>query len=150
MAEQYRFTAPIEADRRGAWVNVPFDVEAAFGAKRVPVNATIDGIPYRGSLVRMGGDCHMLGILREIRQTLGKGAGDLVEIVLERDDAPREVVVPEDLAAALASTPNARRTFDALAYSHKREYVRSIEEAKRPETRERRIASTIDKLLGRE
>jgi hypothetical protein len=146
---EHRFTAPIESDGSGAWVTVPFDVGATFGAKRVPVSATIDGIAYRGSLVRMGGDCHALGILKAIRTQLGKGVGDTVEVVLERDDSVREVEVPADLASALAEHAGANEAFSALSYSHRREYVRWIEEAKRPETRARRVSSAIERLTGR-
>jgi len=128
-------------------VNVPFDVYQAFGANRVPVTATIDGIPYRGSLVRMGGDCHVLGILKEIRTRIGKGAGDTVEVVVTRDAAPRVVDVPADLRAALTSSPPATTMFESLAFSHRREFVRWIEDAKRPDTRARRIAGTVDKVL---
>lgn len=146
MPELHRFSAPIQSDGRGAWVVVPLDVEAVFGAKRVPVAATIDGIPYRGSVVRMGGGPHVLGVLKEIRVQLGKDVGDVVEVTLERDTAPRVVEVPEDLAFALRAHPAAAQAFESLAYSHRREYVRWIESAKRVETRERRIASTIEKL----
>jgi hypothetical protein len=148
VVEQYRFTAPIESDGRGAWVVVPIDVEAAFGAKRVPVSATIDGVPYRGSLVRMGGQTHVLGVLKEIREHLGKGAGDTVDVTLEHDLMPREVLVPDDLALALRSSPPASRVFESLAYSHRREYVRWIESAKREDTRARRVALTLEKLMG--
>lgn len=68
MATTHRFSAVIEdAGGGGAFVTIPFDVERAFGKKRVPVRATIDGVPYRGSLVRMGGECHILGILKSVR-----------------------------------------------------------------------------------
>ncbi|MBN1922479.1 MAG: DUF1905 domain-containing protein [Anaerolineae bacterium] len=84
MSETYAFTACIEpAQGGGAYVAIPFDVEQVFGKKRVPVNATIDGIPYRGSLVRMGQPCHVLGILKSIREALGKQVGDTVEVTLE-------------------------------------------------------------------
>jgi len=146
VGEQYRFSAPIELSGNGAYVKVPLDVERIFGKKRVPVLATIDGIAYRGSLVRMGGECHVLGVLKEIRVSLGKGQGDLVEVVLEHDTAERVVDVPADLAAALQSAPDAARFFDTLAYSHKREYVRWIEEAKRDATRTARIGRTIEML----
>lgn len=144
--EKYRFTAPIQSHGRGAWVVVPFDAEAAFGSKRVPVSATIDGIAYRGSIVRMSGDSHVLGVLKEIRDQLGKGVGDEVDVVLEHDTAPREVEVPDDLAAALRATPAALHAFETLAYSHRREYVRWIESAKREETRANRVAETVRKV----
>ena len=146
MPEQHRFSAPIELSGNGAYVTVPFDVERAFGRKRVPVLATIDGIPYRGSLVRMRGECHVLGVLKEIRVALGKDEGDVVEVVLEEDTSERAVDIPPDLTTALASAPDAACRFDALPYSHKREYVRWIEEARRETTRTARIASTIERL----
>jgi len=140
------FTAPIEGGPGGAWVTVPFDAEAEFGRKRVPVRATIDGVAYRGSLVRMGGACHVLGVLKEIRARIGKQPGDVVEVTIEEDVAERTVEVPQDLATALAAAPAARAAFEGLAYSHRREYVRWIEEAKRAATREARIARTIESL----
>ncbi len=73
MTDVLSFSAPIEqAHGGGAYVTVPFDVETVFGKKRVPVQATIDGQPYRGLLVRMGGPCHVLGVLKEIRERIGK------------------------------------------------------------------------------
>jgi hypothetical protein len=146
MGEQYRFSAPIERSGSGAYVTVPFDAEAVFGKKRVPVRATIDGIAYRGSLVRLGGQRHVLGVLKEIRSALGKDEGDVVEVVIEHDTAARAVDVPADLAAALASEPQAARAFEALAYSHRREYVRWIEEAKRDSTRSARIDRAVEML----
>jgi len=100
MVEQYRFSAPIERSGNGAYVTVQFRRRAVFGKKRVPVRATIDGIAYRGSLVRMGGQRHVLGVLKEIRSALGKDEGDVVEVVIEHDLAPRVVDVPADFAAA--------------------------------------------------
>jgi len=148
VAEQHRFSAPIEYSGNGAYVRVPFDVEREFGKKRVPVRATIDGIAYRGSLVRMGTECHVLGVLKSIRSSLGKSEGDVVDIVLEEDTEKRDVEIPADVQVALQASPVAARFFDGLAYSHKREYVRWIEEAKRDSTRSTRIARTIE-LLAR-
>lgn len=147
MGQKRVFSAPIEeAERGGAFVSIPFDVEQAFGKKRVPVIATIDGMEYRGSLVRMGGSCHVLGILKSIRENIGKQAGDVVEIVLEEDDTPRVVEVPGDFQQALDESPSALRLFEQLSFSHKREYVNWISDAKRSETRERRIAQAVDML----
>ena len=147
MREKHTFSAVIEdAGGGGAYVRIPFDVEAVFGKKRVPISATIDGVPYRGSLVRMGGDCHVLGVLKSIRATIGKQPGDAVEIVLEEDSGPRTVDVPADLRAALGQASDAGRTFEGLSFSHKREYVQWIDDAKRDETRTRRMAQAIEML----
>jgi hypothetical protein len=147
MTRSQRFRATIEqGDGGGAYVAVPFDVEAVFGRRRVPVQATIDGVPYRGSLVSMGTGCHVLGVLKAIRQQIGKSVGDTVEIVVALDDEPREVAIPDDLTVALDRTPEARAAFDRLSYTKRRELVRSITEAKRAETRERRLERAVELL----
>jgi bifunctional DNA-binding transcriptional regulator/antitoxin component of YhaV-PrlF toxin-antitoxin module len=149
MSQQHRFRAVIEeAGGGGAFVTVPFDVEQAFGSKRVPVCATIDGEPYRGTLVRMGGDCHMLIVLKEIRQRIGKQPGDEVEVMVQVDREPRVVEVPAELRVALRSNPQAQSFFDALAFTHQREYVRWIAEAKREQTRAARITRTVEMLTS--
>jgi hypothetical protein len=131
----------------GAFVDVPFDVEAAYGRKRVKVRATIDGEPYRGSVVRMGGPGHMLPVLKHIRAKIGKRPGDRVAIEMREDLDPRVVEVPAYLRRALAGHPRERLFFAGLSYSGRREYVRWIEGAKREETRARRIAKAI-RMLG--
>jgi hypothetical protein len=147
MATQYTFCAVIEdAGNGGAYVCVPFDVEQTFGKKRVKVLATIEGVPYRGSLVRMGTECHLLPVLKEIRQQTGKAIGDEIEVTVEEDTQPRKVAVPSDLAQALENDASAKDFFQSLAYTHQKEYVAWIEEAKRPETRQARIIKTIDML----
>lgn len=151
MDRSYSFIAVIKSESRGgAFVEIPFDVEQAFGKKRVKVNALIDGQPYRGSLVRMGGESHILGVLKEIRQAIGKGPGDEVQVTLEEDLEPREVELPEDFQTALVASPEALRRFQALSYTHQREYVRWITEAKREATRLERIRKAVEMLVGGE
>ncbi len=148
--KDHKFTAVIQAgDGGGAWVDIPFDVEKTFGKKRVPIRATIDGADYRGSLVRMGGDCHMLPILKAIREKIGKQPGDKVSVAVQEDTAPRKVKVPADVQKALRSNSRAAGFFDELAYTHQREYIQWIEAAKRPETRQRRIAQMLELLARR-
>jgi hypothetical protein len=145
---QKKFKAVIEAGRGGgAFVTVPFDAKAAFGTARPKVNATFDGQPYRGTIAPMGG-AYLLGILKEIRTTIGKDIGDTVQVTLEADTTPREVVLPTDAAKALKA---ARLTtaFGAMSYTHQKEYVNAIEEAKKPETRQRRIQAMIEYLRQR-
>lgn len=147
MGKQFTFHAPIEdAGEGGAYVTIPLDVEAEFGKKRVKVKAWIDGQVYRGSLVRMGSDCHLLGIRREIREKIGKGIGDIVDVILQEDDEPRVVTPPADFQAALMEHPNAMACFNRLSYSHQQEYVAWVEEAKKPETRQRRIQKAMAML----
>jgi hypothetical protein len=137
-----------EAPRGGAYVEVPDEVvDALGGGGRLKVAATFDGRPYRGSIVSMGGPTKILGLLKALRTELGKGPGDTVEVTVALDDAPRTVTVPVDLAEALAAGGR-RGAFDAQSFSHRREWVGWIEEAKRPATRAKRIAATVERLGG--
>lgn len=146
------FRAPIRPSGRGGGghlVDVPTEVVEALGGKgRIPVTATFDGVPYRGSIVRMGGGA-VLGVQKAIMAQAGVRVGDSLTVVVRNDEGPREVEVPVDLAEALARNGAARAAFEGLSFSHKREYVRSITEAKRPQTRARRIELTIEQLVER-
>lgn len=134
--------------RGGALVAVPPEVvEALGGGGRIPVNATFDGVAYTGSVMSMGeGPC--IGILKSIRTQIGKQPGDTVLVTLERDTAERAVEVPDDLAAAL-SEAGVREAFDKLSFSHRREHVNAVNDAKKPETRQRRIAAAIAMIKGK-
>jgi len=115
------------------------------GAKRFPVVATVNGYTWRTTVTRMRGE-FVLGLNRGVRQEAGVEAGDAVEVKLELDTAPREVEVPEALTSALAADSEARAAFDRLAYTHRKEYARWIDEAKRHETRQRRVAQALEML----
>jgi hypothetical protein len=147
--KKFTFRAVIrDAGGGGAFVCIPFDVEAVFGKKRVPVQAWIEGVPYRGTLMRMGAPTHMLGVLKDIRRAVGKDIGDEVEVVLQQDTTPRIVDVPPDLQQALDGDPAALAAFQKLSYTHQREHVRAVLDAKQPATRRRRIEKTILMLTG--
>jgi len=115
------------------------------GAKRFPVVATVNGYNWRTTVSRMRGE-FLLGLNRAVRQEAGVEAGDTVEVELELDTAPREVEVPEALASALGEDAEARAAFDRMAYTHRKEYARWVEEAKRDETRQRRVAQALQML----
>lgn len=115
------------------------------GAKRFPVVATVNGYSWRTTVTRMRGE-FLVGLSKAVRQEAGADAGDTVEVRLELDTAPREVEVPEALSKALAGDAGARAAFDGLAYTHRKEYARWIDEAKRDETRERRVAQALEML----
>jgi hypothetical protein len=115
------------------------------GAKRFPVVATVNGYTWRTSVARMGGE-FLLGLNRAVRNEAAVEAGDTVEVEVELDTAPREVDVPAALATALAGDPVAGAAFRALAYTHRKEYARWIEEAKRDETRRRRVDQALQML----
>jgi len=142
-----RFRAKIlQSGKTAAGIEVPEKVVAALGSsKRPPVRATINSFTYRTSVASMGGK-FMLGVPPEFREGAGVTAGDTVDIELELDTEPREVSIPPDLAAALARDARAKKFFDGLNYSNKRRLVIPIEATKSPETRERRIAKTVEQL----
>ena len=121
-------------------------VEALGDGKRAPVKVTINGYTYRNTLAVMGGDV-MVGVAAEHREAAGVEGGQTVEIDIELDTAPRTVEVPPDLAAALDQA-GARAAFDALAVSYRKEHVRGVNEAKAAETRQRRIAAVVQKVLA--
>jgi len=147
MTKKQTFTAVIQnPGGGGAFVEVPFDVEAAFGAKKPKVKATIDGVPYRGLLSRMGTEYHMLIILKEIREKIGKTFGDEVTVTVEPDTEPRVLEIPNDLLKELKKDKEARAFFDQLSYTHRKEYVTWVTEAKKAETRQNRILKAIQML----
>ena len=147
MPKNYKFTARIEAgDRGGAFLFFPYDVEKEFGTKgRVPVKATIDGVSYTGSLIKYGAPQHMLGVEKVIRQQIGKGPGDRVEVVLKKDDDVREVEVPPAFKT-LMKKEGLLTFFESLSYTHRKEYCRWITEAKKEETRARRLEKAVEML----
>jgi hypothetical protein len=115
------------------------------GARRFPVVATVNGYTWRTSVARMGGE-FLLGLNKEVRQGAGVEAGDEVDVTVELDTAPREVEVPEALAAALAADPQAKASFDRMAFTHRKEYARWIAEAKQQETRQRRVERALEMI----
>jgi len=147
MNKKHTFSAEIKnAGGGGAFVEVPFDVEKTFGSKRPKVKALIEGVPYRGLLTRMGGPNHILIILKGIRDQIGKTFGDEVKVTVEADTEPRVIEIPPELVKAFKKEKAAETYFKSLAYSHQREYVGYITEAKKEETRQNRIVKTIEML----
>jgi len=143
----YKFTARIESGGGGgAYVLFPYDVQAEFGTKgRVPVKATFDGAPYTGTMVKYGHPQHMLPILKAIREQIGKQPGDTVEVEVRRDAAERVLEMPEDLVKLLKKE-KLLAVFEKLSYTHRREYCRWITEAKRAETRSKRLEKAAQML----
>jgi len=145
----YKFKARIESatvGSGGACIHFPYDVEKEFGTRgRVPVRATFDGVAYSGSLMNCGSPQHMLGILKNIREQIGKGPGDIVDVTVEKDTAERTIDVPADFEKLLKKE-KLWASFDKLSYTHKKEYVRWITEAKREETRTNRLAKSVEML----
>lgn len=141
------FTAVMagRGDVDGAYVEIPFDVEAVFGAKRVKVKAWFDGAPYRGSIVRMAG-CYMLGVPKAIRSVIGKNPGDTVQVEVEKDEEERSIELPEDFQSLLKENPEAHHFFESLSYTGKKDYCQWIETAKKAETRTARLQKALELL----
>jgi len=147
MTKKQTFSAVIKnAGGGGAFVEVPFDVEEVFGSKRPKVKATFEGVPYRGILTRMGTEHHLLIILKEIREKIGKTFGEEVKITVEPDTEPRVIEIPAELKKLFRTEREAKAFFEKLSYTHQREYVMWINEAKREETRQNRIVKAIEML----
>lgn len=115
------------------------------GAKTFPVRVTVGDQVVALRLARMGGE-NLIGFRREVREQLGLSLEDELDVVIERDDAPREVALPAELAEALAADDAARAAFEALAPSHRKEHARAIADAKKPETRARRLEKVLAAL----
>ena len=147
--KKYKFKATIQPGiGGGAGVIFPYNIEEEFGTRaRVPVSATLQGVPYRGSLVKCGPASHMLGVLKGIREQIGKGPGDTIEVVLWKDEAERTVDVPAEFEK-LMKRAGLLPFFETLSYTHRKEYCRWITGAKREETRRMRLKKSIE-MLGR-
>jgi hypothetical protein len=139
-----RFRALVERGEGSVCaIHVDFDVEKTFGTRgRVPVRGTLNGAPYRGSLFPMGGR-HFLVINRHLRAAAGVSGGETVPVRMERDTEERVITPPADFARALKANKEARATWDKLSYTHRREHVEHLEDAKQPETRQRRLEKAI-------
>ena len=144
-----KFTAVIQRNtavaNSSAWVQFPYDLKATYGVGNlVPFRATFDGrVTYRGSLAKMGGQSAMILLRKDVRAELGKEPGDSLEVVIELDDKPRTVALPGYLEKALRQA-GLLEAWHKQAPSHQREHVLWVEDAKKPETRERRIAKLCE------
>jgi len=116
------------------------------GAKVFPVTVTVNGKPVALRLARMGGE-NLIGFRKSLRAELGIELGDTLQVTIERDDAPREVAIPDDLQQALDAHPEARAAFEKLAPTHRKEHARAVADAKRPQTREKRIAAVLRAVM---
>ena len=131
----------------GTLVPIPREVATELGLRGMPkIQAVIAGTPYRGSLMPMGDGTYCLGVLKSIQEAAGVGLGDTIEVLLELDTAPRTVEPLADLAAVLALDKKAAAAWAKLSFTNKTEIARSLEEAKKPETRRRRLAAALERL----
>jgi len=144
-----RFAGTLEAARGGgAYVELPADVLAALGGgTRLRVRGTLNGVAFRSNTMPTGDGSACLGVHKATREAAGVVHGDRVTVEVEPDEAPRPLSVPPELAAALAAEPAAQAAFDRLSPSQRREYATWVAEAKREETRARRVAQALERLL---
>jgi hypothetical protein len=134
------------AGKTATGIEVPAEVVDSFAAgKKPPVRVTINGKTYRSTIASRG-ERYLVGVSAENRELTGVAAGDTVEVELQLDTEPREVTVPPDLADELVSDPQAKRFFESLSFSQKQWYVSPIEQAKKADTRERRVEKALAML----
>ena len=143
-------TVIVEIYREGSMCFIPvaFDPKAVFGKVRAPVKVTLNGYTYRSTIATMGGNV-CIPLRKSNREGAGLEGGETVAVNIELDQEARQVLIPADLEHALLADENAWKAWQALSYSHKREHVQSIENAKKPETRARRLGAVIRSLANK-
>jgi len=149
MAEKQTFDVVLEKHEgmEATGITIPFDVEKIFGAKRVPVKVWVNGAEYRSTVMRMSGK-YMMAVPKVFREAAGIKAGETISVTMEKDSEKRTVKVPQDLAEALEKA-DLTEVFSKMSYTHQKEYVNAVNEAKREETRIRRIEKTIEQLISK-
>ena len=149
-AKTWKFQATIQpADGGGAYVFFPYDTQQEFATQsKIPIQALIAGISYRGSLIPYGMPQHMLHVSKAIRQQSGKNIGDEIEIELWKDDQPRTLEIPSNFQSLLEQH-GLESFFDSLSHTHRKEYVRWITEAKTDATKSKRLTKALEMLKQR-
>lgn len=143
----YKFRAKIEPTDHGhGFIYFPFDTQEEFGIRgQIRVQATFDGMPYAGALVKYGAPQHMLPVVKNILEEIGKRPGDRVDVVIQRDESARTVEVPPEFAM-LMKKEGVLAAFEKMSFTHRKEYCRWITEAKKEETRQARLTKAIAML----
>jgi hypothetical protein len=147
--KRFRITLEKHEHSDAAMMTLPFDAEKVFGTRaRVPVRGTINGFPFRSSIFPKGDGRHYMVVNREVRAGANVKGGDTVSVQMERDDEPRTITPPAGLARALKANKSAASAWEKLSYTRQKEYALAVEEAKRPETRARRVEKAIAELTS--
>jgi bacteriocin resistance YdeI/OmpD-like protein/uncharacterized protein DUF1905 len=144
MGMKHTFTATLHE----GGIEVPLDVKALFGEARAPVQMTFCGETHKNRVAVYGGK-YILGIWKAVLEKHGLADGSMIEVTLEHDDAPRVIEPPADLAAAMADNAKAADGWAAMSYTHQREWAQALEDAKKPETRTKRLAQAIEALVAK-
>lgn len=147
--KKFCFDAIIQKDSEinAAFIEFPFNVETAFG-KNGRVKVLFDEFEYRGSLVRMGHPCHIIGLNKKVREAISKGPNDVVHVVVIEDIEDRLVEIPIDFDNAMSMHAGTKEIFHSLSFTHRKEYVEWINAAKKQQTRSSRIERCIDGLVN--
>ena len=135
--------------KNASYIEIPFDVEKIYNKRRVKVKAKFDGVAYRGSIVKMGMPCFMIGITKEIREKLNKTFGDIINVEIEEDLEERVIEIPKEFEDELDKNNKAKEFFYSLSFSMKKKYINLITSAKKEETKLKRIKDSIEKLQNR-
>jgi len=142
------FKTTIFRDGSMCYIPVTFDPREVFGKVRAPVNVTLNGYTYKSTIASMG-DCVGIPLRKSNREAAGLEGGETLRVTLELDEAKREVSPPADLVRALKASPPAWDRWRELSYTHQREHVEALEQARKPETRARRLASSVKMVAAR-
>lgn len=147
MAEKQTFKTELlkSGDSEATWIELPFDVAEVYGAKRAKVKVWINGAEYRGSAVRRRSVRYMVIVPKVFRDAAGIKAGDRVEVTMERDDEPRIVILPDDLAEAV-SKAGVQAAWDRLSYTKQKENARAVVETKGAELRAQKVQKIVTML----
>jgi hypothetical protein len=149
MAVRFKVKLERYQDTQVLHVYLPFDVFEAFDTRaRLAVKGAVNGFPFRSSIFPMGGGKFYMVVNREMREGAKVKAGDTVEFTMEKDDAPRTIATPPDLLKALNARKSVKALWDKMSYTHRKEYIGAIEEARKPETRARRIAKAVEMIAA--
>ena len=147
--KEYRFKAKLQpGDGGGVFVEFPYDVKKEFGKGKVPIQCTIDGVPYRGTMVKYGLPKHLILVLKETRKKIGKDVGDEVDIWLIEDLEPRIIETPTDFKRLLQKN-KLEKLFEELSFTHRREYIQWITSAKKEETRLTRMQKAVEMIKAK-
>jgi hypothetical protein len=145
VAKRHRVEIEKHPDNASLFFDVPFDPKVELGKVRAPVVVTINGFTFRTTIASMGGRT-FIGLNRDNRAGTGLKGGETVSVTIALDTEPRVVKPPADLLKALAKNKPAKRAWDELSHTHRREHVEALEQAKKPETRARRLAKILELL----
>ncbi|MBA4509498.1 YdeI/OmpD-associated family protein [Clostridium sporogenes] len=144
----YNFEAEIKKieGKDATYIEIPFDVEKEFAAKRVKVLAKFENEQYRGSIVNMGLSCYIIGVTKDIRNKIDKTYGDIIKVELQKDEEERIIIVPEEFKVKLSNNKVANDFYESLSYSQRRKYIQWLTSAKKEETKVKRMEEAIVRL----